>query len=577
MQAVATKVKPYELEVSDEEINSMADQVIEIYKMHKIDYGGAPKIFRQHFNMKGWMGEYIPFTKENGYRVRVPFAATSENLTDVAEFMNDICRESGTMRDENDLEYLYEKHNKIKVSKIAFKLGLKLKKFNSMANLCANLNLSTVYHMWANEEMQLDDFIHRFQVAYGDYVKGGRNVVVSLNPVDLALLSMNSGYKSCVAVGGCHQSTPLDYLASPHILTCFLEMDSRAGFKIGRRLIFLNADAPAVWFGRIYGTFPDTVSQLMGRTFKDWFPWLKAPDIRRFDGLPGGTVEKDQGVTAYVDHGYGHLYINKNKYEDIFHGRDLTPIFHVVRGKCSGCGVNLYVDAQRMVCAQCEVRACYNCGNKTKELKLYIYEHNKQAGVCIDCLASLPTCESCGHHFHANHLIEVYRKDGDPRSMCFICAESYASYQCDRCDNRYLGEEGASDEENIYCPDCAEGLRYCENCDRLHIAKDFRWDMCSRCAENYFECTICGEVRYEDDCNKGDICGSCFSKLPQCEECECRIVKGHNDSEYERLCFTCADIADRCEGCDTAITSKEKEEQGGLCEACYESKEEEEG
>jgi len=116
----------------------------------------------------------------------------------------------------------------------------------------------------------------------------------------------------------------------------------------------------------------------------------------------------------------------------------------------------------------------------------------------------------------------------------FIWIDCDPDWDCDKCDicRRAVNDCEAvylETEHALYCPECAENLPRCEECNDV-LKEDNKTGLCDECTP---DCEACGkklaldsdDYWYCPDCDNKKVCACCGTKLepnsnnPQCDIC----------------------------------------------------------
>lgn len=466
----------------------------------------------RHYSNKSWISEALGIHESDGYRLVFSLANTMDSRPLAVNLLHDMEVLSEGKYKMLDLQFMWKQKNKIRVTKIIQELWDALcssacKEFTSIghisnfASCCSSASLLHPLNMCSDEQAK-EQYIHRFHVWYGDYVKNGRVAVLSLNPFDFITASDGDreycGFTSCVRPDGEYANTILDYFASGCVAIMYTAKPENLNFKEGRCWVYIASDA--VFQGRVYGSIfgsdlllvrdyiqqkllPDDNGALFGGDCEITARWTKRSGD--YLHLLGDDVSHDG--SGYIDYGYGIMSIAKGTEQRIF--------FEFGEGSCLFCGGGIDGNESGYACYSCagSMYSCIECDRGIDEDDTcYV---NGNGPYCEDCFNEVAFyCNSCSETYSLDDAVEV--ENGS--NICESCFENLG-FTCYHCERNFLHTRpyGCSPTED-YTTDI-DGDRYC-----------------SRCASDYLiNCADCGEqIHCDNSCTTHDdtqLCEGCFT------------------------------------------------------------------
>lgn len=387
-----------------------------------------------------------------------------------------------------------------------FKLRTNMKSSKAILKICKEMGydklppLGELYNS-TKERPRYNDFNYQYAVLCDNInpIKVRRHTCISLNPVDFLLMSNGTSWHSCHYIDyfnedpGCHSSGTISYLLDECSFLFYTVDASFDGKDIElerkvQRQIFGYRDEVFVQ-SRLYPQSMDTGAEAVYTDIRNVVQKVIADCLE----VPNLWTRSTSDVNNVVEH-----------------GEDAT------------CYPDWNVSGSRDLCSISRIKGT------TKFPKII--------------LGAQPICISCGYR---------HSEDGN-----INCCDS--GYTCDKCGDRICDEEGIYRVNGgTYCRDC---IIICEDCDEYELAEDslevWGWNgrgrkvskfVCSSCAEDYHQCSCCGNYWHCDDMvetEEGEwYCDECNDSYTECEECGAyhsidNIIYDDEDEVYYcRECF----------------------------------------
>lgn len=368
-------------------------------------------------------------------------------------------------------------------------------------------------------------------------------LVVSINPLDILLMS-HHGIRSCHRLtGGEYRGGTMGYLVDKHTAVCFLTnsirdlcIDDSIGvqypWKIWRQLCFIDRDNHSAAFMRQYPNGNDDAyaqaRKMVAYALRiDETGWLH---------LKEADVTINNTGLAYVDPVIGVIKL-KTENADLPHiTLDKLPT-------CPMCGLRYVENSSRILCDYCNDQyICCECGGYANNP--HWVDENPYCDDCFD--GSYCYCADCGEIFG---LDDIERYDGT--DYCADCLDNF-TYRCDVCGERELDTLGG---------ELNNGDLLCSYCVNSRVAS---------------ECIMCGEYFYTHELEElgGELyCPYCYDKnAVSCTECGEHFVKGDlTEFQNDLLCPDCYDdIVVICSECGLPHYEEDLFDEG-YCEKCFDT------
>jgi len=487
-------------------------------------------VLNRHYIKKQWMLDALGIKEEDGFRKVFALANTVDTRPLAVGLLRDIEKLSEGKYRMLDLQFMWREKNKIRVTKVIQEMWSRLCDDTRFAYeqcgpntqfgiCCGEARIAHPVNMYSGPS-DAEQYIHRFHVWYGDYVKNGRVAVLSFNPFDFIMASdcrhEFCGFTSCVRPDGEYANTILDYLASDCVAIMYTAKPEEMHFKEGRCWVYINPNA--VFQGRVYGSIFDSDLLLV----RDYIQQKLVPDdnYELFGGEDRSSISKwtrrskaihldgadcnNRGV-AYVDYGYGIMSVTK--------GSELKEYFTISKGICLECGEDLDGYEAGYTCSDCsnDGYRCLNCGESMSEDDTYyIGDSGPYCEACFDDMAF--QCDHCGESHHNDFRVGI-ENGGDVCEDCF----NEDGFTCSKCECNFMHTGAFGHRESI--TNDIDGEPYCE-----------------RCAERYLvTCEECGEKVHTDNINSTQddvyLCDGCYKDATH-ESVDNKIF--HSEDERDR-------------------------------------------
>ncbi len=286
---------------------------------YKIPTDFLMQLINMSFDAKKFLANKLDLVEKNNYRVNVPLPSEdAEYNAKYIGFVNNVCcvRAGMEMKEYFAIDSLFyqdKNKNKYKITKMTRELwnAVLLARKNSTVALLKEGGF------WTNDILNMDlwmPHVPKFNVWYGDQIKGKRMLIITANPLDILRASDNSSFQSCYRPGGEQFNGVISNMLSDGVIMATIEDVHNPGYKVGRLWIYANETfiLPA----RNYGSFTDD-HRLHLRNFiqnKLGGDWVYHPDWHL------GDVFVELRGPSYLDIGCGAVSINKEiskKIEDV--------------------------------------------------------------------------------------------------------------------------------------------------------------------------------------------------------------------------------------------------------------------
>ncbi len=303
-----------------------------------------------------------------------------------------------------------------------------------------------------------------------DYQSRLRNVlVVSCNPLDLLLCSVECSYNSCHDLrNGAHKAGPLIYLQDEFTAVLYIAGATRkwtlpsglvveTPLKIWRQIVHFSRKKTCARM-RQYGEFQMPREQTLQVSA------LLAPILARFCGkddwagwdhlasqdVCSSPVEPENGGKyAYVDHFHDHRGSLVT-----LPGWKLTSLEIDQLPNCPRCAqTRHFPSCEYLLCRTCETDSrCRLCSISEFDAPEPLEMLGAEA-FCRTCLETRFTnCEHCACKIAKTHIFAVHSQDS-LRQFCYSCRATHAR-RCTSCASWWRREELTSTEDYHECPPC---------------------------------------------------------------------------------------------------------------------------
>jgi hypothetical protein len=417
------------------------------------------KLLEEWLKAKQHFIDAFGFNEENDFRWIMKNDMKLEERSDIHSFMKSLaCR---SKYDIHDFGTLLMGKNIIKLGKVLPKVASRLIVGNHMRQLMGVVGMpvsgSTMNAIGDGtlDATETEKILHKFLVLYGDYVKMGRGLVLSVNPFDMLTASHYSTYKSCMRPGGEYFNGVISHIVSPDVMIAFVHDVTSIDKKIGRQWVYVNKSQ--YWGGRFYGAYYEADAKVIrdrvtnGDIFKgEWSP--------SGHGLQKTDINRDADW-IYLDYDYSGVFLNKGIKK---------KNFEINKGPCLSCGKPLD-HARHGNCNECikkHNRQCEYCGEKIKDSELTIWHHPADGSShalhtrCYETSHSF--CSKCKDTFIHPYIHNgLYKMVGGKRTTVSICigCMNQPVPRCSFCNGNWVPEDvrsfiTPSGKKHIICPDC---------------------------------------------------------------------------------------------------------------------------
>lgn len=319
-----------------------------------------------------------------------------------------------------------------------------------------------------------------------------RKVVLSVNPLDMYLMSSDTGgaYTSCHSPTGLRQGGPWQYMADTISLVAMTiatnaGADSFPYAKDGRAMVYVP-DENSVVVGRGYGR--------MQRNYT-----MAKIITARLTAVLGGTwVAKNDLVYPYTKQNRTAAYHDSETLRVSI--RDLVRGSELVENHLP------YLDFADPICAECGSDYTRENGD---------YDNKRE---CDDCTPGYDcSCSECGENMHSD---EDRVRSFNGNTYCEDCYDRYY-FRCDRCDETYHNDDANSvtnrrGYEETWCDDCRNDRAFeCHGCSELHHS------------DREVEVVMFRQGRGAAiTSNSESFCPACASSCDTCPQCDTKVESG---------------------------------------------------
>jgi hypothetical protein len=426
-------------------------------------------VIDSHFKKKEWMIDILKLSEKDDFKVSVPIEVSFDTKPELRDFLAYIEVASKGRYKIDDISYMKEGKNRVKVSKAI------LDTWDNLINCCGlRLDKSPArgreefIRMW-RKSSDAKDIKHKFLCSFGDLNKNTRLTTISANPIDYFTSAGKPycAYSTCIRMGGEQFNSVLDYLNSANVLVSYTTEAIDPGHKIGRQLVYLLPEMFAQT--RVFGAFTqgDEVTiknYIIGKIGGEW----------NHLGTPKDTFFK-LNRCPYVDY-TGNIYKKKESKD--------TLKFVIEAGICLECGNPIDKGfCMYGICGKCNKEnwiSCKSCGNRGAKSNSFV--HNGRY-YCPACKERFIECTHCSNPTPPED-VKIY----DGKKVCTSCFTAL-TFKCDLCGGRY-----SSKVQRL-----VDRMYVCETCYK----------------KNYMLCSDCKQEtnRYSSfTCGKEVRCHDCYSK-----------------------------------------------------------------
>jgi hypothetical protein len=441
-------------------LDTIKEKIEKICSENFIHHNKIDALLDTWWKNKKHLCEALNLTEENDFRWIMKNDLTLKDRVDIFNFMKSLaCR---SKYDIHDFGTVLHGKNVIKLGKIFPKVCDRIGASSALTQLLNAIGMSNVrsnfdmLHQGKQTTESLEKTIHQFLVKYGDYVKMGRGLVLSANPLDMFTASHNSTYKSCMRPGGEYFNGVISHVISPDVLIAFVQDVSSIEKKVGRQWIYANKTL--YWGGRWYGAYYETDAEVIrSRVLRN--PYFEGEWESASHGLSKNDVDRDQ-TWIYLDYDYTTVWKKKGAKQ---------KNFQIMTGPCLSCGKPLdhARDGNCQECLRKFSQRCDICGEKIKESDKYAWMH-PHTGVTYhyhyNCFeAYKKKCIRCAHWFSQSFILHgIYMKENGSRKSVDICHECNGNenHSCGFCGSYWVREDieiynNKGHLHNI-CPKCID-------------------------------------------------------------------------------------------------------------------------
>lgn len=302
-------------------------------------------------------------------------------------------------------------------------------------------------------------------------------LVISVNPLDILMMSMH-GIRSCHRIdGGEYRAGTLCYLIDKHTaIAYFYSRESRFyhnGYeaylpeKRWRQIVYMDPVNKSAIFSRqypyeseaYYAASRRVVAYALGAGMNS-VTWVKT-ESWQFN---------KHGSFAYIDPAIGSIYLKP----------DGSPADVRLSGVplCLVCGDTPITSDGLLICDDCDdAVTCYSCGSITDEDNMFDNEC-----YCDDCYNErFSTCSDCGDTYSREDLLDT---PGGVEEYCLDCYHKYIT-TCDYCgDPTWRDDLEEAPNGRWYCKNCYDDkVSDCTACDEPTMCEYLDdYGRCSDCA-----------------------------------------------------------------------------------------------